>query len=104
MDPKNLATWAKNGGTEVVDDETRHTFASPRVLAGGNMRTMVYALRQLTDNLCGAEPEADGPKGGIPRAPAGPGVFGEIEERASQINDMISEANNLISRIERALP
>ena len=94
------------GGTTGIGvvGETRHTFVSPLVFASGNMRTMVEALRQVADRCCGAEPDADGPKGGIPRALSGPGVFGEIEERASQINDMISEANNLISRIERALP
>lgn len=76
------------------------TFITPLVFASGNLRQLVERLRKVSDRLCGATPPVT--MGGDANKPDG--VFDEVRVRAEAINQMVSEAEEMLSRIERALP
>ena len=78
------------------------TFITPLVFASGNLRQMVERLRRVSDRLVGPLPPATGL--GSAGKPASEAVFDEVRERAEAINQMISEVDEMLSRIERALP
>lgn len=101
MDPRDFATLKSVGSLYGNPAVEKDNFMSPLVSVSDNARTLVEALRQLSNRLCGVEhaETAEGPYGAI-----GDGIFGEVHSRATHINEMVVEANRLIRRIENLLP
>jgi glycerol-3-phosphate dehydrogenase len=93
---------AQNAFQSVGTPEAAATFMTPLVFASGNLRQMVERLRSVSDRLCGSLPMMSDAVGTTDAKPNG--VFDDVRSRSAAINDMISEANELLSRIEGALP
>lgn len=83
-------------------EEPKQTFSGDVEYAAVLTDELAARIQRLADRLCGSAPSDAGSVVGKPIPPDG--IFNAVSDRARAIQYRISDANDCLQRIERALP